>query len=302
MNQTAPAPKPLSIVDRFNIHPFVFAGVSLGLIFALYHVGGGIIAFLAVGSKITRENVATVRWITTAGQLLFILVPTLVFARLLSNRFGDVFWWRMPSAREVGFMLIGLISLQQLLEVYMFLQDFIPVPAALRKLFDPMREMYRSMLKTVVKAESGSELILVILVAAVVPAFVEEMMFRGVIQRTFERVFKPMLAVLVTGIIFGLFHLDPFNAVPLICIGCYMGFLRLRSKSIALPITAHFLNNLVAIVAVHLGMGFETKLTTTEFGISEVLAAVTQAVAFGGLFFLSFRAYVRATDQLQVAS
>ena len=298
MTQTASEPS--SIIDRFNIHPFVFAGVSLGIIFLLYHVGGGIIAFIAVGSKITRENVGSVRAITSTGQLFFILVPTLVFARLLSNRFVDVFWWRMPSAREIGFMLIGLISLQQLLEVYMFLQDLIPVPEVMRKLFDPMREMYRSMLKTVVKAESGSELVLVILVAAVVPAFVEEMMFRGVVQRTFERVFKPIVAVFVTGIIFGLFHLDPFNAVPLICIGCYMGFLRLRSKSLALPITAHLLNNLVAVVAVHLGMGFETKLTTTEFGISEVLAAVTQAVAFGGLFFLSFRAYVRATDQLQV--
>ena len=288
-----------SFVDRFNIHPFLFVGICLGAIFFMYHIIGSGIAFIAVGSKITRENASAMRLITTAGQLAFMFLPTLLFARLLSRRFRDVFPWRIPSVREFAFMLVALISLQQLLEVYLFLQDLIPLPEPLRRILEPAREMFRNMMKIVVKAESVSELFFVIGVAAVIPSFVEELLFRGVIQRTMERMFQPLVAAIITGIIFGVFHLDPFNVVPLIVIGCFLGLLRFRSKSIILPIGAHFLNNLAAVIAVYLGMGYETKLSTTEFGLSETVAAFTQTLGFGSLLFFSFQAYLRSTDQIQ---
>ena len=242
------------------------------------------------------------RLFTTVGQLLFILAPTLLFARLLNRRWSEVFWWKIPSFRETAFMILGLISLQQLLEVYLFVQDLIPLPEPLQKILGSMRDMYREMLKNVVKAESIPELMVVISIAAVVPSFVEEMLFRGVVQKAMERAFQPLVAVLVTGVIFGAFHLDLFDVVPLIAIGCYLSFLRWRSKSIVLPIVAHFLNNLAAVISVYMGMGYETKLSTTELGISNTIAAVTQTVAFGGLFALSLRAYLRTTELNQTTT
>ena len=291
--------EPTSFVERFNVHPLLFVAICLGAIFFMYHILGSAIAFIVVGAKITRENAPAMRLITTAGQLAFMFLPTILFARLLSRRLGDVFPWRIPSLREFMFMLVALVSLQQLLEVYLFLQDLIPLPEAVRKILAPARELFRNMIKVVVKAESVPELFFVIGIAAVVPSIVEELLFRGVVQRSMERMFQPIVAALVTGIVFGLFHLDPFNVVPLIAIGCFLGFLRLRSRSILLPISAHFLNNLAAVIAVYLGMGYETKLSTTEFGFSETVAAFTQALGFGALLFISFRAYLRSTEQLQ---
>lgn len=288
-----------SFVERFDVHPLLFVAMCLGAVFFLYHIVGSGIAFIVVGAKITRENAAAMRLITTAGQLAFMFVPTLVFARLLSGRFRNVFPLRVPSLRESAFMFVALISLQQLLEVYMFLQDLIPLPEFLRQIMQPAREMFRNMMKIVVKAETVPELLFVIVIAAVVPSVVEELLFRGVVQKTMERMFQPLLAALLTGIVFGVFHLDPFNVVPLVVIGCFLGVLRLRSKSIILPITAHFVNNLAAVVAVYLGMGFETKLSTTEFGFSETVAVFTQLIGFGALLFISLRAYLHSTKSVQ---
>jgi len=299
VDSASPAAQSPSPAERYSMHPLLFAGICLGSIFFLYHIVGSAIALIAVGSKITRENATTMRWFTTAGQLLFILAPTLVFARLMSRRLADVFWWRTPSWREVGFMVIALVSLQQLLEVYVFLQDLLPLPEPIQKALGTMRDMYRTMLKNVVKAENVPELFFVITIAALIPSIVEEMLFRGVVQRTMERMFQPLIAVLVTGMIFGAFHLDIFNLIPLMVIGIFMSYLRWRSKSIVLPMAAHFLNNLAAVIAVFAGMDMETKITTAELGVSDALAAITQTLFFGLLLWLSLRSYNRSTEQLQ---
>ncbi|MBI3004623.1 MAG: CPBP family intramembrane metalloprotease [Ignavibacteriales bacterium] len=296
----APPARPASFVDRFDVHPLLFVAVCLGAIFFLYHIVGSAIAFIVVGAKITRENAPAMRLMTTSGQIAFMLLPTLVFARLLSARLGQVFPLRLPSVKEFVFVFVALVSLQQLLEVYMFVQDLIPLPEFLSKVLEPAREMFRNMMKVVVKAESIPELFFVIVIAAVVPSVVEELLFRGVVQKAMERMFQPLLAALLTGVVFGVFHLDPFNAIPLIVIGCFLGVLRHRSQSVILPVSAHFLNNMAAVVAIYLGMGFETKLSTTEFGFSETVAVFTQLVGFGSLLFFSLRAYLRITQPLQL--
>jgi len=88
----------LSFVDRHAIHPLLFAFASLVFVFILYQVGGGVLTFLVIGAtSITRDNVWTMRWLTLAGQLCFILVPTVLLARLFTTRLREVFQFRVPD-------------------------------------------------------------------------------------------------------------------------------------------------------------------------------------------------------------
>ncbi len=64
------------------MHPAAFAILALGVVFVLYQLVGGAATLLLAGGRITTDTIALVRWSTLVGQILFILVPTIVLVRL----------------------------------------------------------------------------------------------------------------------------------------------------------------------------------------------------------------------------
>ncbi len=294
-----PGPRPLSFVERKNIHPVLFAFLSLAAIFILYQVIGGVAAFFLTGSsKITAQNVNLLRLYTLLGQVFLIFLPTMGLARLLSGDFAEIFPLRLPSWRESVFAVIGLLSLQRVFEAYVYIQDNIAIPEFLRKLLDPIRQMMDQMVKALIQSNSAQEFVFVVIVVALVPCIVEEFLFRGLVQRSFDRAMNPLTSAILTGTIFGLFHLNPFEAIPLIGIGIFLGFLRYRSASIVLPVLMHFLNNFLAVIAATLKMGDEKIIlapTSDQPGATAILA---QSVLFGALFITSIRFYLSSTETI----
>src|SRR3972149_7137442 len=101
-------PSELSFCERNRWNPAVFALACLAIIFVLYQVVAGSITFLLMGTaQVTRENVTTVRLLTMVGQLLFILIPTIVLARLLTRRQAADFLGGVWPFTGAGFCLSG---------------------------------------------------------------------------------------------------------------------------------------------------------------------------------------------------
>jgi len=78
---------------------------------------------------------------------------------------------------------------------------------------------------------------------ALAPAFNEEMLFRGYMQRRLLERFNPWVALAVTSIIFGLFHLMPHAIVAAFPLGVWLGLMAWRSGSIWPGIICHALVN-----------------------------------------------------------
>lgn len=285
----------LSFVDRHAIHPLIFAFASLVVVFLLYQVGGGVLTFLIAGAtSITRDNVWTMRWLTLTGQLCFILIPTLLLARLFTTRLREVFQFRVPGLRESTLALLALFSLQRVFEAYMFFQERVPMPKILREIVEPIKKMFEELTKVLLRADSPIELLAVVLVVAIVPAIVEELLFRGLIQKTFERLMSPVVSAVLAGTIFGLYHLNPFEIVPLVGLGVFFGLLRYRSQSLLVPIAAHFFNNLMAVLASFYGLQDDSLMAAAQM-TSSVPVMIFDFIGFGLLFFLTFVLYLRLT-------
>jgi hypothetical protein len=296
-----PAREP-SFIERNNLSPIAFALTCLVVIFILYQVVGGTLTFFLVGTKVTLENVMQHRSLTLVGQTLFLLLPTLLFARLLDRKFSAVFPWRMPKVSETIFASLGLLFLQESFQIYLFFQDRIPLPEDLRKVIEPIKQMIEEMFRTIVSAQSLPELLFVILVVAITPAIIEELLFRGLVQTSFERVLRPARAALITGIIFGAFHFNPFAIVPLMGLGWYFGYLRMRSKSIVLAMTVHFLNNVIAVVVAYFQMDDQMVIGASKGPDINTPAIIAQLFLFIALFVVSFSSYLRVTSGVQTGT
>jgi hypothetical protein len=116
-----------------QIHPLLFALVSLVLVFFLYQMIGGGITFLVLGGTIDQNNVTLVRWATVASQILFILIPTLILGRARFGSFAQGFRLRLPRPTELLVSIVAVFALQQVLQVYMLAQDALPMPEVIRK-------------------------------------------------------------------------------------------------------------------------------------------------------------------------
>ncbi len=92
-------------------------------------------------------------------------------------------------------------------------------------------------------AEGLPVVLLILMVSGLLPAILEELMFRGVLQPSMMAVGGRLSAVLLTSAAFTVFHSDPlFLAAPLGA-GLILGYLRLHVDSLFPCIATHFALN-----------------------------------------------------------
>jgi hypothetical protein len=262
----------LTFLERHNISPVLFAFISLIILFGTYQIVGSLITYLIYGARITPENVDGFRLITMLGQILFLLVPTLLLTKLATFDLKGFLRLNRVSILQSVLAVIGIFSLQLILQVYMAFQDKIPLPQSIQPQLNQIKQAIEEAYKVLAGSSNLPEMFFVILVIALVPAFAEEILFRGLVQRSLEKSLNVTRGVIITGLVFGVFHLNPFSFVPLAAIGIYLGFLTSISGSIYSSIIAHFFNNLLAVLALYFGYGDDELITgkATELPLEEL--------------------------------
>jgi membrane protease YdiL (CAAX protease family) len=99
-------------------------------------------------------------------------------------------------------------------------------------------------LETVVEK---SPLVPTLIAVALLPAITEELMFRGLIARSLARR-SQITAVVVSGLVFSLWHLNPPQIIGTLPLGLVLGTLAVRSDSVIPGAITHLLNNAIAIL------------------------------------------------------
>ncbi|MBE9468396.1 MAG: CPBP family intramembrane metalloprotease [Bacteroidetes bacterium] len=86
-------------------------------------------------------------------------------------------------------------------------------------------------------------------VIAIIPAIGEELLFRGVFQKIFINMTKNVhWGVIIAAILFSAMHMQFYGFIPRMIMGVFLGYLLVWSKTIWLPIIAHFVNNSFAVI------------------------------------------------------
>ena len=91
-----------------------------------------------------------------------------------------------------------------------------------------------------------------VLLICVQPALVEELFFRRVALGGLRRAMGPHAAVLVSALMFGLAHLGAPLSIPILClVGVGLGYARVYSGNLLLPVLMHFAHNLLVLHLMH---------------------------------------------------
>jgi membrane protease YdiL (CAAX protease family) len=238
-------------------YPKIKNAILLCLLLIGAQMGAGLIVGLFFGLlQINTESLMYGISITIINLVSFGLVIFIGFKKS-KQKFNEVFKFNKVSLDywvAIIIFMFGFIIVSS--EIDNLLNYVLPMPAFLRDVFESM------MVK--------QAFIVSILLIGIIPGIVEEMMFRGVILNGFQGNYSNKKAIVISALLFGIIHLNPWQFVTAFIIGIIAAWVYIKTKSIILCIYMHFFNNTISEIAIRYEetmsiKGFNTAYTEKVF-------------------------------------
>jgi len=235
-------------------------------------VGAAILSFIHGADYYEKFFIENIYNILLTNQYVIILVPVIIYMLINRLSFKEVF--RLNKLDLLPALLIILISVPALFAASMlntivvYLLQFIgSVPA-----------------QSIPAPGNLKELATGLFVVAVSPAICEELMHRGIMLSAYENR-GSMKAVVITSIIFGLFHFDITNLLGATFLGLLIGYYVIRTNSIYAGMLAHFVNNALNELMLYFS---KNELSSPKFiTIPEAELFASIVLGIGGLILIA---------------
>jgi membrane protease YdiL (CAAX protease family) len=199
-----------------------------------------------------RENMI-LRYVQFSQQVALFVIPSLTILYLL-RRQNETFLGmdKFPELSTVvlvvilSLLIISVTSYTGILNSKMNLPDWLSgVETWMRTKEDTASDVT----ELLITSSGFVSLTVNLIILAVVPAFGEELLFRGVLQQLLCRIFRSgHFGIWITAVVFSAIHLQFFGFIPRLILGLSYGYLFYWSRNLWIPIIAHFINNAIPVI------------------------------------------------------
>lgn len=169
------------------------------------------------------------------GEVVIIL-PALFYVMLKKYDFREVFRLYGISHKLVAVSaLLGVSIIIISDEIDRIVSNFVQVSPE-----------FEDLLKKLLTANTLLEWLVLFLSAVIVAGIIEEMLFRGMLQKALENRFEGISAIFFSAFVFAMFHPSPW-LIQVLVLGLVLGYLAWRSDSIVPSLILHSFNNAFAL-------------------------------------------------------
>jgi membrane protease YdiL (CAAX protease family) len=220
-----------------KIYPSVKNAILLSLLFLGIQIGlGFVIGF--IGALLKADDVTNFTGIITAfGNIAAFGIVLLIGFKKTKRTFNDVFKFNKVSPQlwvATTVFMIGLIVVSS--ELDNILNFVLPMPEIFRNIFDDLM--------------AKQALVFAIIVVGIIPTISEEMFFRGLVLDGLSRNYSKKKAIIVSSLLFGIVHLNPWQFLSAFIIGLFSAWICLNTHSILLSMYIHLFNNVLSTLIV----------------------------------------------------
>jgi len=141
--------------------------------------------------------------------------------------------------------------------------------------------------KVFLDINSVSALLINLFMMALIPAIGEEMMFRGLIQKSLSKKMNIHIAIFISAFIFSFIHFQFFGFLPRFLMGLFFGYVFYWSRNLWLTVFAHFINNGSAVLLAYIyGVeGIATDTSTFSEGDNSSMYLISSIILTAGLIY-----------------
>jgi len=203
------------------------------------------------------KDILFLQYLMIAQQLSLFLIPGIILYRKLEIPFEDSYPELLrPELSDIRTVIILTFCLIPVTGVTGEFNSAIRFPewlSGIETWIIEKENIAESMFELLFSDSYAGFIAVNIIMIAVLPAIGEELIFRGIIQKIFERIFRSgHMAVWITAFLFSALHLQFYGFIPRLILGLVFGYLFLWSRKLWLPVLAHFTNNAVALTVQYL--------------------------------------------------
>jgi len=290
------------LFSLMGVFALIFTYASFILVKPLYGVVGVDTLLTQMSNhpgdfKNDMVKINAVKFIQLMSSIGAFLVPALIFPLIKGS---PVKYLRISQASKPVMYLLGIL----IILVSAPLIDYTSVLNQGLRFPDSMKFIYDAIKSSEDKAASLTHVFLImphvgdfiynLVLIAILPAMVEEFLFRGCIQQILNEKIKNIhVAVWISAFIFSFMHFEFFGFLPRMILGGLLGYLFYYSGSIWVNTLAHAFNNGSQVVAIYL---FQKGLISTNMeGDSSmpVLYVISSLPILALLIYFLYRSRVR---------
>lgn len=238
---------------------------------------------------INHQAIGSLKWFQFVQTLATFFVPPLIVAWLCSDnpkrwlQFDAApKWWMFVGAILVMIMALPGINLLADWNSRMSLPDWLK---PLEDLMRQQEEAAQALTERFLQGKGIGMLLINVGLLALLPAAAEELTFRGMLQKLIP---NKHVAIWVVAIFFSAIHFQFYGFVPRMLLGAMFGYMLVWTGSLWIPMTMHFVNNAVTVVAYWVIYNNNLNPNSVEtFGTGETLwLGIVSLVLTGvGLYF-----------------
>lgn len=228
-------------------------GVQLFILIALWYLG--VVLSTSFSHLILGDisgSAVNIRLSNAIGSIFLFLLPVVIYNFLFVENYKYSFTEKKLKPDILLLAVLAILCFQPFVETIAFYNEMIKLPesmADVQKVLDDAEIASGNAMKLLFKDNTLIALLLNVLVLSVLPGLLEELFFRGCMQRSLFNISKNIhVAIWTTAFIFSLFHLQLAGLFPRILLGALLGYLYVWTKNIWIPIIMHAAHNASIVI------------------------------------------------------
>lgn len=263
--------------QRFRLEHFPQV-VQFLVLLLLFFIGIMLQAGLISTFNNNMGDATKVLIIMVCTQIVGFLIPAWIYVKLIPRPLGAMLQFRPIDCKQ-DILWIVMLTAPTLAAVMGLSQIMMQLPFG--DMAKQMQEQRNELEQAALQMQTIPQLLSRLLVMALLPAFCEEIFFRGLVQRFMLTFIKsPLPAIIISSILFAALHSSIYNLLPIVLAGTVLGYLYYKTGNIWNNIILHFLINGVQIVL--------NYFSTEDSGEERLSIAVAITLLVAGLALIIF--------------
>lgn len=206
---------------------------------------------------IQAGNIHLLKYLQIIQSVFLFVIPPVIFAFFVTKKPRT--WLQINKGISWQTLILLFLLMLSMFPVTNFLAEInqtIQLPDFLSGVYDWMLKKEQELAvitEQFLKADSFGEFSLNFIMIALIPAIGEELLFRGVLQKIFSNWTKNVhWGIFIAAFLFSAIHMQFLTFLPRFFLGIVFGYLLVWTRSLWVPILAHFFNNGFAVIVSYL--------------------------------------------------
>ncbi len=213
-------------------------------------------------------------WISLVSGILIISFIFFYGLKKSNNKITEVLPFKRFNPLLIIPIIILLIGLQHLVGLLnLQVEKIIPAPDWFWELFNKLFENKYGFWGAMIKV-------------AIIAPVIEEGLFRGIIMHGFMKNYKNWYSILLSAILFSVYHLNPWQMTYTFFLGLLLGWIMVRTNSLILCIITHSINNLLVLLSITFAKEISESFIADFSSFEKILYSIIAMIAGGIIVWL----------------